>query len=48
MCEKWEIKKEDIFIVPGNHDALVTEQRSEAIEKINKNIENDIELDVAA
>lgn len=44
LVEGFHIDKEDVVIIPGNHDACTTKKRKEAMEKIDKNIENNVDI----
>lgn len=41
LVQKMEIEKQDIILIPGNHDVKPLKRRSEVIENIDKNIEVD-------
>lgn len=43
LCKQWELEREDIIIVPGNHDAILTEERAEAIAEVDKSIEVNVD-----
>ena len=44
LMHKMEIEKEDIIIVPGNHDVVPLKRRNEVIGNIDKNIEVDSDV----
>lgn len=44
LVDGFNIRKKDVYIVPGNHDALNVKKRNEAIKRIDENIENNPDI----
>ncbi len=41
LVEQFCLDKEDVVIIPGNHDVLLLDKRKEAIQKVDEDIEKD-------